>query len=64
VLGKHSGRHLISNLLEQHGIFLNSEETQSVLDAVRHQSVLKKRSITTEELLNLVREQRYSHATR
>src|SRR5207237_8449394 len=39
VLGKHSGRHLISNLLEKHGIFLNSEETQSVLDAVRHQSV-------------------------
>lgn len=64
VLGKHSGRHLISNLLAQHGIFLNSEETQSVLDAVRHQSVLKKRSLTTEELLNLVREQRYSHATR
>ena len=63
VLGKHSGRHLVSNLLEQHGIFLNSQETQSVLDAVRHQSVQKKRSLTTEELLNLVREQRYSHAT-
>ncbi|MEH2292015.1 homocitrate synthase [Nostoc sp.] len=63
VLGKHSGRHLVSNLLEQHGIFLNSEETQSVLDAVRHKSVQKKRSLTTEELLNLVREQRYSHAT-
>ncbi|MEH1796321.1 MULTISPECIES: homocitrate synthase [unclassified Nostoc] len=64
VLGKHSGRHLVSNLLEQHGIFLNSQETQSVLDAVRHKSVQKKRSLTTEELLNLVREQRYSHATR
>ncbi|WP_375514358.1 homocitrate synthase [uncultured Nostoc sp.] len=63
VLGKHSGRHLVSNLLEQHGIFLNSQETQSVLDAVRHQSVQKKRSLTTEELLVLVREQRYSHAT-
>ncbi|MEH2435801.1 MAG: homocitrate synthase [Nostoc sp.] len=63
VVGKHSGRHLVANLLEQHGIFLNSQETQSVLDAVRHQSVQKKRSLTTEELLNLVREQRYSHAT-
>jgi homocitrate synthase NifV len=62
VLGKHSGRHLVSNVLEQHGIFLNSQETQSVLDAVRQQSVQKKRSLTTEELLNLVREQRYSHA--
>jgi homocitrate synthase NifV len=64
VVGKHSGRHLLSNLLEQYGIFLNSEETQSVLDAVRLQSTLRKRSLTTEELLNLVGEQRYSHATR
>ena len=64
VVGKHSGRHLISSLLEQNGVFLNPEETQSILDAVRHQSVLKKRSLTTEELLNLVREQRYSHAAR
>ncbi|WP_341525186.1 homocitrate synthase [Nostoc sp. UHCC 0302] len=63
VLGKHSGRHLVSNLLEQYGIFLNSQETQYILDAVRQQSVQKKRSLTTEELLNLVREQRYSHAT-
>ncbi|MEA5507940.1 homocitrate synthase [Halotia wernerae UHCC 0503] len=63
VVGKHSGRHLVSNLLEQYGIFLNPEETQFILDAVRQQSVQKKRSLTTEELLNLVREQRYSHAT-
>lgn len=62
VVGKHSGRHLVSNLLEQHGIILNSQETQSVLDAVRQQSVQKKRSLTTQELLNLVKEQRYLHA--
>ncbi|BAY29839.1 homocitrate synthase [Tolypothrix tenuis PCC 7101] len=64
VVGKHSGRHLISSVLEQHGIFLNSQETQTVLDAVRQQSIQKKRSLTTEEVLNLAREQRYSHATR
>ncbi len=64
VLGKHSGRHLVSNLLQQHGIILNSEETQSVLDAVRHESVQKKRSLTTQELLNLVQKHRYSHAIR
>jgi homocitrate synthase NifV len=64
VLGKHSGRHLVSNLLQQHGISLNSDETKSVLDAVRQQSVQKKRSLTTQELLNLVEEQRYSHAAR
>jgi homocitrate synthase NifV len=65
VVGKHSGRHLLSNLLEQHGINLSSEQTQSVLEAVRQESVHRKRSLTTQELLNLVKEkQRYSHAVR
>lgn len=41
VVGKHSGRHLVSNVLQQHGIFLNSEETKSVLEAVRQESVEK-----------------------
>ncbi|SRR5579883_1475221 len=64
VVGKHSGRHLVSNLLEQYGIMLNPEETTSVLQAVRQQSTQKKRSLTTQELLKLVQEQRYSHAIR
>ncbi len=63
VVGKHSGRHLVTSLLQQNDIFLDAEETQSVLDAVRQQSVKQKRNLTVEELLNLVREQRYSHAT-
>jgi homocitrate synthase NifV len=65
VVGKHSGRHLLSSILQEHGIFLNSQETQSVLDAVRQESVQKKRSLTVQELLDLVQEQqRYSHAIR
>jgi homocitrate synthase NifV len=65
VVGKHSGRHLLSSILQQHGIFLNSQETQSVLEAVRQESVQKKRSLSVQELLNLVQEQqRYSHAVR
>ncbi|MEM7727434.1 MAG: homocitrate synthase [Cyanobacteria bacterium P01_A01_bin.45] len=64
VVGKHSGRHLLSNLLEEYGIYLDTEETQSVLDAVRQHSIQNKRSLTTEELLDLVRMQRYSHAVR
>jgi len=54
VVGKHSGRHLLSNVLQQHGIILNSEKTQSVLNAVRQESIEKKRSLTTQELLSLV----------
>ncbi|ARV60639.1 homocitrate synthase [Nostocales cyanobacterium HT-58-2] len=65
VVGKHSGRHLLSSILQQHGIVLSAQETQSVLDAVRQESVQKKRSLTVQELLSLVQEQqRYSHAVR
>jgi homocitrate synthase NifV len=54
VVGKHSGRHLVSNLLQQQGISLNTDETQSILDAVRQQSVQNKRSLDLQELINLV----------
>ena len=64
VVGKHSGRHLVSQVLEKHGISLNSEETKSVLDAVRQESVQKKRSLSTQEVLDLVQQGRYSHAVR
>jgi homocitrate synthase NifV len=57
VIGKHSGKHLLSSVLQQHDIILNPEETQSVLDAVREESVQKKRSLTTQELLYLVQTQ-------
>ena len=53
VLGKHSGRHLLSNVLAQHGISLNPEAMKSVLDAVRQASMDNKRSLTTQELLHL-----------
>lgn len=61
VIGKHSGRHLVSNLLQQHGITLEQEETQFVLDAVRNLSVQVKRSLTVEELLSLVPNRRIAH---
>ncbi|MEA5508212.1 homocitrate synthase [Crocosphaera sp. UHCC 0190] len=61
VVGKHSGRHLLANVLNQHGISLNRDESQVVLDAVRHLSVQMKRSLTVEELLDLVPNRRMSH---
>jgi homocitrate synthase NifV len=54
VLGKHSGRHLVLNVLEQNGIHLTREEAGSVLDQVRSLSIRVKRGLTTEELINLV----------
>lgn len=64
VVGKHSGRHLVSNVLQQHGISLNQEETKSVVQAVQNLSVQIKRNLTVEELLSLVPQKRYSHAVR
>ena len=64
VVGKHSGRHLVSNLLQQHGVTLEKEETQYVLDAVRHLSVQVKRSLTVEELLSLVPNRRIANGVR
>jgi homocitrate synthase NifV len=63
VVGKHSGRHLLSNLLQQHNIILNNEEIQFVLEAVRQESVQKKRSLTTQEFLLLAQAQQHSHAS-
>lgn len=54
VIGKHSGKHLINNLLQQYGIALTKDETRSLVDAVRDLSVDLKRSLTPDELLNLI----------
>ncbi|MFP4298051.1 MAG: homocitrate synthase [Spirulinaceae cyanobacterium] len=54
VLGKHSGKHILMNMLQQYGISLSLEETRSLLDAVRDLSVQLKRSLTPSELLSLI----------
>ena len=54
VVGKHSGKHLLSSILNKHGIFLNREETQAILDKVRLLSVEKKSCLTVEELLEII----------
>jgi homocitrate synthase NifV len=53
VIGKHSGRHLLSHLLQENNITLNGEETQSLLNKVRQLAIQVKRSLTVEELLDL-----------
>ena len=54
VIGKHSGKHLVNHLLQQYGISLSQKETSSLVDAVRNLSVDLKRSLTPDELLNLI----------
>jgi homocitrate synthase NifV len=64
VVGKHSGRHLILAVLQEHGVTLEQEESQLVLDAVRNLSMQVKRNLTSEELLSLVPKRRIAHAIR
>ncbi|MEM7759335.1 MAG: homocitrate synthase [Cyanobacteria bacterium P01_A01_bin.40] len=54
VIGKHTGKHLVTNLLQQYGITLTQTETRSLVDAVRELSVDLKRSLTPDELLDLI----------
>ncbi len=54
VVGKHSGRHLLATLLQQHGIQLSDTELQMVLETVRQRSTQLKRSLTPDEVLTLV----------
>jgi homocitrate synthase NifV len=54
VVGKHSGRHLVQNILQQHGIALNADDLQLVLESIRNWSTKVKRNLTVDELLNLI----------
>ncbi len=54
VVGKHSGRHLLNQILQDHGVTLDTTTSQSVLNAVRDRSTQLKRSLTVDELLTLV----------
>jgi len=53
VVGKHSGRSLLNQVLQDYGVQLDADHGQAVLDAVRNQSTQLKRSLTVEELLTL-----------
>ncbi|MEM8615107.1 MAG: homoaconitate hydratase, partial [Cyanobacteria bacterium P01_H01_bin.105] len=54
VVGKHSGRHLLNRVLQNHGVQLDANASQSLLNAVRDLSTQLKRSLTVDELLTLV----------
>ena len=57
VVGKHSGRNLLNQVLQDYGVQLDATKGQSVLNAVRDRSTQLKRSLTVDELLSLVSEQ-------
>ena len=54
VVGKHSGRHLLNQILNTYGVQLNDTDSQSLLNAVRDRATQLKRSLTVDELLALV----------
>ncbi|MDB9525442.1 homocitrate synthase [Oscillatoria sp. CS-180] len=54
VVGKHSGRSLLNQVLQDYGVKLNADEGQCVLNAVRDLSTQLKRGLTVNELLTLI----------
>ncbi|MBE9059859.1 homocitrate synthase [cf. Phormidesmis sp. LEGE 11477] len=56
VVGKHSGRHLLNQVMQGAGMRFESAQSQSVLDAVRDRATQLKRSLTVDELLTLAAE--------
>ncbi|MBE7382422.1 MAG: homocitrate synthase [Leptolyngbya sp. SIO1E4] len=58
VVGKHSGRTLLNQVLQDYGVHLDAAKGQSVLNAVRDRSTQLKRSLTVDELLALVSEKK------
>ena len=57
VIGKHSGRTSLLQVLAEYDIHLNATEAQTLLDGVRDRATHLKRSLTVEELLALVPDQ-------
>ncbi|MEO1068080.1 MAG: homocitrate synthase [Cyanobacteria bacterium J06638_6] len=53
VVGKHSGRSLLNQVLNDHGLELDALHSQSLLDTVRDRSTQLKRNLTVDELLTL-----------
>ena len=53
VVGKHSGRHLLRQVLQNYGLQLDANSSQSLLNAVRDLSTQLKRNLTVDELLAL-----------
>ena len=53
VLGKHSGRAAVSNVLRSAGLAVSSEELNNLVANLRQRAVRVKRSVTTQELLDL-----------
>jgi homocitrate synthase NifV len=54
VIGKHSGRHSVDAVLQNHGVALGEDEKKTVLAAARDLAMQVKRGLTTNELLALV----------
>jgi homocitrate synthase NifV len=55
VLGKHSGLASVAGALQSLGLVTDRVRTQSVLDQVRQRSMLAKRVVSSEELLDFYR---------
>lgn len=59
VIGKHSGRHLITHLLAQEGIKVTPQEAQEILTIVRSRATQSKGGLAVKDLINISQEKRH-----
>ena len=64
VVGKHSGRSLLNQVLQDYGLQLDAAHGQSVLDVVRDRSTQLKRNLTPEELFAIAAQEMTLGVTR
>ncbi len=63
VIGKHSGRNLLKELLQDHSTPPDTGEHMAILQKVRLAAMQKKRGVTVEELKQLINQEDLSYAS-
>ena len=55
VVGRHSGTHMIQHVMETVGVTLDKEKSETLLAAVRTESMRKKTNLSAADLARLYR---------
>jgi homocitrate synthase NifV len=63
VIGKHSGRNLLKELLQDHSTAPDSGELMAILQKIRLAAMQKKQGVTVEELIQLINKEGLSYAS-
>lgn len=63
VIGKHSGRNLLKELMQDHSAIPDTGELMAILQKIRLAAMQKKQGVTVEELIQLINKEGLSYAS-